>query len=128
MQKLWCGSATVCGVALFGLMLVASQNSAEARPQYLKHKTEPEKSFLGMYPDVKEAETLKCGVCHPEKSKKVRNNYGKAIQKALGDKKNEMDADKIAAALKEAEKAPSGTEGKTFGDLLKAGQLPDPPE
>ena len=64
-----------------------------------------------MYPDVAkkdDVKTLKCNVCHFGKSKKNRNDYGKAIAKALAPKKNlkKSDANKeiFDEALKTAAK------------------------
>jgi hypothetical protein len=111
MRKL---ASLIC-VALLGFLFVG-QNSAEARPQYLK-------AFLAKYPAVKEAATVKCGVCHPETDKKIRNEYGNAVGKGVGEK-NQKDEGKIDGALAGAEKEKSGTDGKTFGDLLKDGKLP----
>ncbi|MBT5020783.1 MAG: hypothetical protein HON04_18785 [Planctomicrobium sp.] len=109
----------VAAVAVVGMFAAAPQQ-AEARPQYLK-------GFVGQY-DISEATELKCGVCHGSKDgkpggdKKKVSDYGKALGKALG-KKNVKGADDIKAALKAAEKGDAG-DGKTFGDLLKAGKLP----
>lgn len=113
MRKSWTWIA--CGVALaaanFGLA-----PSADARPNY-------NKEFWDMYPTLKDfKEGTSCGACHG-KEKKVRNDYGKAVGGALGEAKV-MDAEKIKAALKKAEGEKSGTDGKTFGDLIKDGKLP----
>jgi cytochrome c553 len=72
---------------------------------------------------------LTCGVCHANggKNKKKRNDYGSAVQKALGAKKVK-DKAKISKALDEAAKKESHMKGKTFGDLIKAGTLPAEPE
>ncbi len=66
---------------------------------------------------------VSCAVCHPSKSKKDRNNYGAAMTKALGAKKVK-DTAKIKEALEKIAKEKSATEGKTFGDLIKEGELP----
>jgi hypothetical protein len=66
---------------------------------------------------------LTCAVCHPDKDKKIRNNYGAAFGKALT-KKNETDEAKIKEALTKSEGEKSATDGKTFGDLIKAVELP----
>lgn len=95
---------------------------AQARPDYLK-------AFNATYPALKtEAEGAKCGICHPEEKKSVRNTYGKAMGTALGSDKNLKMADnekKIVDALKKAESEKSDVEGKTFGDLIKDGKLPN---
>lgn len=76
----------------------------------------------------------KCNVCHVGKEKKDKNEYGKTVGKFLkkadftGDaKKFDPKSDEGAKALQEgldkaaAEKSSSG---KTFGELIKAGELP----
>ena len=92
---------------------------AHARPDYLK-------AFNAAYPALKaEAEAAKCGICHPEEKKAVRNDYGKAMGTALGEK-NVKFADnekKITDALKKAE-GEKNADGKTFGELIKEGKLP----
>ena len=89
---------------------------AQARPDYLK-------AFNATYPTLKaEAEAAKCGVCHPEEKKAVRNDYGKAMGTALGEK-NVKEEKKIVEALKKAE-AEKSPDGKTFGELIKEGKLP----
>ncbi len=105
----------IISFAFVAMVLGSASQQADARPDYLK-------KFLADYPDVAAAAELKCGTCHG-KDKKKRNNYGEALGKAL-DAKNVKDADVIGEALKKIEEQDSATEGKTFGDLLKAGELP----
>ncbi len=92
----------------------------DARPQY-------KNMFEKKYPNLAtEVSNVRCGVCHPpaaEEKKKVRNNYGQALQKKLN-AKNVGDKDAILKALTAIESEQSATEGKTFGDLIKAGTLP----
>ena len=103
-------------VAVAGLILASAfAGGADARPAY-------KSAFEKKYPKVKENNKITCGVCHPEKSKKVKNDYGTALGKVI--KKNEKDKDKIAEALGKIESEKSSVEGKTFGDLLKDGKLP----
>jgi hypothetical protein len=117
MQRLWnVRVAVFCGVAVLGAMMLSSANQAEARPQNLKQ-------FMEQYPNVAEAKDVKCGVCHPVTDKKERNDYGMALGKAIGTK-NEKDVELIKAAMTKIESEKSATDGKTFGDLLKAGKLP----
>ena len=112
------GRFAVVGVCL--LAIVAVSNNAFARPKYGA-------VMSATYPELTEKHgkdgKLACSVCHPTKSKKERNNYGAAVAKGL-EKKNESDEAKIKEALKKAEKEKSATEGKTFGDLIEAGELP----
>ncbi|GAB4142096.1 MAG: hypothetical protein Tsb009_12190 [Planctomycetaceae bacterium] len=108
----WLG---VLGIALAGFMLINSQDEAQARPKYLK-------GFTSKYSNVADqAKKAKCGVCHFGRSKKNRNDYGKALMKNI--KKNEKDAKAIDTALGKTEAA-KNAKGVTFGSLIKAGKLP----
>ena len=89
---------------------------ADARPQYLK-------VFNGIYPQVKAVRDVKCSVCHGMKNKKTHNNYGTALDAALGAENVKVDA-AIGLALRAVEDKPSAVPGKTFGDLLEEGELP----
>jgi hypothetical protein len=72
----------------------------------------------------------KCNVCHAGESKKMKNEYGKVVGKFLTKAKyNEIKEDEAAAKkyiLEGFEKAAGekGADGKSYGDLLKAGKLP----
>lgn len=113
------GRVLVAGTCMFTIVLLTGQ-AASARPQY-------QKAMGVAYPDLVKKHgkngKLACSVCHPTSKKKDRNNYGAAFGKAVG-KKNEKDAAKLKEALTKIEKEKSATEGKTFGDLIKAGELP----
>lgn len=118
MRKSWTWIA--CGVAFAGAALLNAPQEAQARPGYLKE-------FNNTYPKLKDAaEAAKCGICHFGEKKTNRNDYGKAVGEALGEKdvKGDGAPAKIEAALKKAEAGKSSTDGKTFGDLLKDGKLP----
>lgn len=113
------GVSMLVGALVFAGMLFGSKQEASGRPPY-------NKAFFEAYPENKEAAALaanaKCTVCHGA-DKKMRNDYGAALGKLIG-AKNEKDEAKIKEALKKVEGEKSGTEGKTFGDLLKGGKLP----
>jgi len=124
MRKLCTVKATItCGLLAAALLVAATARRAEARPVYYG-------LWRTTYPAVDKANSVgkevKCGVCHVGTDRKKRNAYGKAITEALDGKKNLKKADKAAiiAAFKKAESADSETAGKTFGDLLKANELP----
>lgn len=106
----------VCTGILLACSWLAMTNSADARPQYCK-------AFIGHYTNVKAAAQTKCGICHTGEDKKVRNNYGMALEAALP-AKNCKDETAIKDALVKVESEKSAVDGKTFGDLLKAGELP----
>ena len=101
-------------------------NTASARPDYFKTFQEhyKESSIL------EDAKKAKCNTCHYGKSKKNRNDYGKALSEHLTKKQYQelrkdkaALADKVDEALKEAEKAKS-VSGELFGKLIEGGQLP----
>jgi hypothetical protein len=106
-------------LALAGIVCLTSARQAEARPQYLR-------VWAKTYPDVaqkNDVKSLKCNVCHLGAKKTNRNDYGKAIVKALDGKKNVKDEEKFTDVLKTAAKE-KNADGKTFGELLEAGELP----
>lgn len=106
----------VGGAALLGGLLFVGMESVEARPPFIK-------VFSEEYPDVKEAATAKCAVCHVGKATdKKWNNYGEAIGKALG--KPKASPDELKAAFGKVAGEKSAVEGKTFGELIKEGKLP----
>ena len=76
----------------------------------------------------------KCNACHVEKEdkKKVRNPYGESVKTLINSKtfpkdKFKSDPDKtkkeIEVAFKKIEEL-KAKDGKTFGEKIKAGQLP----
>lgn len=107
------------------MAVVAMSQLASARPKY---NTE----FWSMYDKEvgKLKEETKCAACHNGgDDKKKRNDYGAAMGEALvgkdvGGKKNDTDVARIKKALEVIAKQKSGTDGKTFGDLIKDGKLP----
>ena len=120
-------SGLVCGAVMAGLVFGASSPEAFARPKY---NTEFWKMYDKEIGGLK-AET-KCNACHASDSKKKRNDYGKALKEAINSKevggetgkKGETDVAKIKKALEIVAKEKSGTEGKTFGELIEDGKLP----
>jgi len=73
-----------------------------------------------------------CNVCHGKNAegkddKKVRNAYGKALDKLLDKKEDAKNKEKIQAALETVAKEksnPDDANSPTFGDLIKSGKLP----
>jgi hypothetical protein len=72
----------------------------------------------------------KCNVCHAGESKKMKNEYGKAVGKFLTKAKyNEIKDDEAAAkkyileGLLKAE-AEKSAAGGSYGDAIKSGKLP----
>jgi hypothetical protein len=124
MKKVWMCLLIVLVVA--GLFMP----SASALPPF-------NKEWMAKYKDgsknakfVEAVETAKCNVCHQGESKKMRNEYGKAVGKYLTKAKyNEIKDDEAAAkkyileGLQKAEGEKNGG-GKSYGDVMKAGTLP----
>jgi len=108
--------ALLLGLAIAGFTMISASNNAEARPNF-------KKIWAETYPDSKMLVSKKCGVCHPGKTKKIKNAYAAAVGKGLG-KRKQTDKAIILKALKDAEKMPSSVEGKTFGDLIKEDTVP----
>ncbi|WP_437205478.1 hypothetical protein [Planctomicrobium sp. SH664] len=116
--------------AVAGLLVVSAPQQAEARPNYLKALTEKYKLA-----DNEKVKEQKCGVCHGgEKgaNKKVLSDYAGALKTALDLKKDdggkvvpEKDVAKVQEALGKIEDQKDAS-GKTYGELLKAGELPSP--
>ena len=111
---------------LAAVALVWSTSTARARPQY-------KKEFDAVYKDSKiaaAAKEAKCNNCHYGKSKKNRNDYGKALSKHLSKKVyNELKKDKPALAKKVRESLQAvlkekSSSGDTFGERIEAGKLP----
>jgi hypothetical protein len=120
-------ATTIGGLLVAGLLLATTAREADARPQYLRW-------WIEQYPDVAKKNEIKpraalknCNVCHAGTSKATRNDYGKAIQKALG-KRNVKDKDAFDEALKSVAKEKSPSPDKTFGELLQNDELPIPPQ
>ncbi len=110
--------------------LTVCLGSALARPPYAPLVGEHYKNSEAIVAKTKAAD--KCNLCHdPEsKSKKDRNEYGKALSKHFGEdafKKVKDDKEALAKALAEGLKATEAdkhSSGKTFGEVIKAGKLP----
>ncbi len=109
------------------LAFSAYLGTAHARPKYPPIFMDYYKDNAGVSAAAKEA---KCNVCHDPKDKKIRNEYGKAVNKNL--KKEDFDklkdnaqglSKKVGEALKAAEDE-KNSEGKTFGEIIKSGKLP----
>jgi hypothetical protein len=120
-----------CLTLVFGAFVLAlGLSSASALPPFDKEwkaKYLPE----GAPAALKEAAgTAKCNVCHEGTSKKMHNEYGKAIKKYLT--KADFDAVKtdpekskkyIVEGLEKSE-AEKSAGGKTYGELIKEGKAP----
>ncbi len=109
----------VLPAAAGALWLSLPGRTVEARPQYFE-------TFKKTYePLGKAAEEKRCAVCHGMGKKTERNKYGQAIAEAVGDQKNLKDDEAVLKAVRSVEAKASGVEGKTFGDLIKEGRLPE---
>jgi hypothetical protein len=123
MKKVVCIVLSLLAVAL-------AVQSASALPPF-------NKEWTGMYVEgngnpkfVEAVGTAKCNVCHMGTSKKDRNDYGMAVSKFLTKAKyNEIKDDEAAAKkyiLEGLEKAAAEKNGggKSYGEMIKSGELP----
>lgn len=120
-KKSWKRSTVFALAALLAGAVVFSGNTVEARPKYRT-------VFQKNYEKVAASNKITCFACHGKDAegkmdKEKRNVYAQSLGKALG-KANVMDEAAIIKALGQVEKEKSPEAGKTFGDLLSAGQLP----
>lgn len=118
--------AIVCATLTLGLCTSAVFAIPEASKQFKDH-----------YPALKEkADEAKCNVCHYGTSKKNKNDFGKALSEFIKKDNYKSDrvkseADKVKAEFGEAFKkveALKSKGGETFGERIKAGNLPGTPE
>ena len=128
MKKVWMCLLVVLVMFAAGLFVP----SASALPPF-------NKEWMAKYKDgsknakfVEAIETAKCNVCHDaaSKSKKDKNEYGKAVGKFL----TKAEFDKVKADMEAAKKfiqdglakaeAEKTADGKTYGERIKAGALP----
>lgn len=112
---LWCGS-TALAVTQFRTQFVA---------RYVKKDSQDpkDKAFAEL------VEKAGCNICHLGEDKTKRNAYGAALDKLLDRKTDARNKEKIQKALETVEKEkvdPNDPKSPTFGDRIKAGQLPVP--
>lgn len=117
-------------LTLVVLALGWSYQSASALPPFNKEWMAKYKEGNGNAKFVEAIDTAKCNVCHEGMSKKMKNEYGKAVGKFLTKAKyNEIKDDEAAAkkyileGFQKAEGEKSAG-GKSFGEMFKAGELP----
>ena len=117
----------VCVCVVVCLVVVAwSMQNASALPPF-------NSAWMEKYNEGKKNAVFteaKCNVCHAGESKKMKNEYGKAVGKYLTKakytqiKEDEAKAKQyILEGLQKAE-GEKGSTGKSYGELLKAGKLP----
>jgi hypothetical protein len=126
-MKIFCLSA-LCGVVAASVLLghepahavEAFKKQFEAKYVKKEPATDSEKSIATA------VASAKCNVCHVGKTKKVRNEYGKALN-TLVTKKDAKNLEKIQEALAKAadmKSNPGDPNSPTFGELIEKGQLP----
>lgn len=118
------------------MMFAAAADALPPIPGYVKESLEESadhQAFAKTFSDLK----TKCDLCHrPNADKKAKghglNDYGEAMHKHLKhrefmalhkDKKTAEALKLLQEAWKKAE-AEKNAEGKTYGELIKAGKLP----
>lgn len=107
-------------LAALAIACLMDESSVLARPE---HQSE----FWDYYSEQLKAhknEEKKCNLCHEGANKKARNGYGRVVVDKLK-VRQVKDSQAIRDAFREAEKEPSDIPGKTFGDLINEGKLPN---
>ena len=120
-----------CACIVLGLFVIAlGVESASALPPFNKEWTGKYVEGNGNAKFIEAVGTAKCNVCHVGTSKKDRNEYGMAVSKFLTKTKyNEIKDDEAIAkkyildGLEKAAGEKNGS-GKSYGELIKLGQLP----
>ena len=120
---------SVC--VLLGLfVMVCGLQPASALPPINKEWTGKYVEGNGNAKFVEAVGTAKCNVCHVGTSKKEKNEYGAAVGKYVTKAKyNEIKEDTEAAkkyileGLQKAE-AEKNSAGKSYGEIIKSGELP----
>lgn len=126
MQSRKVTAASAALMLLVGVAVWSVERTADARPQ---HKKEWDAKYLKEGTAIHKALGGKsnCNLCHQgAKSKKVRNDYGKALEPLLG-MANQKDAAIVQKALDDAAAQKSKADddaSKTFGELIEEGTLP----
>jgi hypothetical protein len=123
----------VCFALFLGLIVLGlNARPAQALPEF-------KKKFDAKYVEgnsnasfTAAAGEAKCNLCHYGTTKKNRNDFGTALSKLL--KKDNFSSDRVKAEPENVEKEiyeafqkveeMKSTGGKTFGELIKSGQLP----
>jgi len=124
--SLYCG-ALVLGLSLNHAGAIDAFKKEFEKTYVKKDSSEPaDRAFAEVVKDAK------CLVCHGKNAagkddKKVRNAYGKALDKLLDKKADAKNPEKIQEALEKVAKEKvddKKPDSPTFGDLIKAGKLP----
>ncbi|HEY4310234.1 MAG TPA: hypothetical protein VGN12_12355 [Pirellulales bacterium] len=113
---------------VFGLSLNTARAIAPFKKEFdeLYVKDSKNEAFVAA------AKKANCLICHGKNAegkedKKVRNAYGKALDKLLDKKDDAKNVEKIRAALETVAKEksnPDDASSPTFGELLSEGKLP----
>jgi hypothetical protein len=123
----------VCLTLVCGLLILNASAPAFAIPAFKKAFDD---NYASNAEVKKSSDELKCNLCHFGKSKKNRNDYGRALGEYLKkanftDDRVKAEGDKVKKEYEEAFKKVEGmkaTDGTTFGDRIKAGKAPGTPE
>ncbi|NMC21275.1 MAG: hypothetical protein GYA33_12750 [Thermogutta sp.] len=120
-------SAIVLGASCWGMnaawAVIQFRNEFVARYVKKESKEPKDQAFARL------VEEAKCNICHVGTDRKQRNVYGQALDRLLDRTKDARNKEKIQAALAEVESEkvdPKDPKSATFGDRIKAGELPVP--
>lgn len=136
----------VCQLVLSSAVIAASSAGAAYALPPFKKAFEETYVVVSTSDDFKAAaKTAGCAICHNKKGpKNVQNEYGLVIAEGIeGSAKERLDKAKkdgnqpaelakvmteLAAAFKKAEETKNKAGDATYGELIKGGKLPSPPQ
>jgi hypothetical protein len=123
LSSIFCSLAALALIALSASPAMAVKEFKDAfQSKYIKpDSTDPKDKALAAA-----FEKAGCATCHDGKTKKVRNDYGKQLNKLIT-KKDKKDKEKIFKAMDTVAKLnskPKDPKSPTFGDKIASGKLP----
>ena len=128
MTKVLLRSIGMAVVAVSLVCLVDSPANAMKpfREEFVAKYVKPDSTDAKEKAFAEAVQTAKCSVCHEGKTKNVRNVYGRALNKFIGED-SAKNKEKIRAAfdkVAQLKSNPDDPNSPTFGDLIQAGKLP----
>jgi hypothetical protein len=131
MSKNFGFSAVVISFTLLGLIGLSARPAValkEFKDQFEAKYVKPDSTEPNDVALAAAFKKVSCGTCHvdPQKGKKIRNVYGKQLEKLIS-KKDKMDKKKIQSALDTVAKLkikPTDDASPTFGEKIASGKLP----
>jgi hypothetical protein len=120
--------AAVCACLAFGGLGMPAAHGIEAFKKEFDAKYVKKDPTTDAEKELAEAAAkVKCNICHVGMNKKMRNEYGKALDELLDKKADAKNQKKIQDALDTVaamKSNPQDASSPTFGELIQQGKLP----